>query len=127
VNGGGYQTDIEQTLNDSVDITGQIKVDPNHVGQVADIFVIAETTLPFTDDVLYFMLDEGLRAILLWDENPANLAAFMPNVVLQSIQTVPMYQGYFIYSGTLKVQFGYRLQDGTVVMNERGIAINIRE
>lgn len=127
VNGGDYQTDVEQTLNDRVDITGQIKVDSNHVGQVADIFVIAETTLPFTDDVLYFMLDEGLRAILLWDENPANLAAFIPNVVLQSIQTVPMYQGYFIYPGTLKVQFGYRLQNGTVVMNEQGIAINIRE
>ena len=39
-------------------------VDPTHVGQMADIFVWAEATLPPDETLYYFMLDEGLKAIL---------------------------------------------------------------
>lgn len=126
INGGKeYQTQMTQSLYDEVDILGEMIVDPNHVGQEADIFVYAETTLPPLEGVFYFMLDEGLKAILPWDQNPVNLVAFIPGVRLNALETVTMYQGTFYYSGTLKVHFGYRLADGTVVTSGEPIDIAI--
>ncbi len=126
INGGKeYQTQMIQSLYDEVDIQGEMIVDPNHVGQEADIFVYAETTLPPLEEVFYFMLDEGLKAILPWDQNPVNLVAFIPGVRLNALETVTMYQGTFYYPGTLKVHFGYRLTDGTVVTSGEPIDIAI--
>ncbi|OQW88961.1 MAG: hypothetical protein BWK78_08075 [Thiotrichaceae bacterium IS1] len=72
------------------------------------------------------MLGEGL-AISLWDRNPANLVAFQPKVMLNVMQAVPMYGGHFIYPGTLKVFFGYRLADGTLIQNTQPIDITIND
>lgn len=110
-------------LSDKVDLQGEIKVDPTHLGQPAIIFVYAEATLPPSSEVYYFMLGEGLN-ILAWDQNPANLATFM-SVTLGETQTVPMYQGTFFYPVTLKVYFWYRLIDGTVVSSGQPIDITI--
>jgi len=38
-----------------------------------------------------------------------------------------MYQGHFIAPGYLKVYFGYRLSDGTLVVNGEPIAVEIME
>jgi hypothetical protein len=100
-------------------------IDPIHVGKTADIFVWTEATLPPDETLYYFMLDDGLKAILLWDQVPAHLSAFIPNVTLKSVESVTMYQGKFIYPGTLKVFFGYRLSDNTVVFNGQPIDITI--
>jgi len=56
---------------------------------------------------------------------PAHLAAFIPKVTLKSVESVTMYQGPFIYPGTLKVFFGYRLSDNSVVFNGQPIDITI--
>lgn len=124
VNDADYQTQVTQKLADTVDVTGEITVNPDHVGQKADIFVYAEATLPPSTETYYFMLGEGL-SILSWDEQPANLVAFIPNVKLAATQKVSMYSGHFIYPGTLKVYFGYRLADGLVVESNQAIDITI--
>ncbi len=124
INGGEYQTQIMQSLHDNVDILGEMIVDCKHVGQEADIFIYAETTLPPLEGVFYFMLDEG-KTILPWDQNPANLVALIPAIRLNQLETVPLYQGTFYYHGTLKVHFGYRLTDGTVVTSGEPIEIAI--
>lgn len=124
VNSAAYQTTVVQNLADTVTVAGSLKVDSAHVGQVADIFVYAEATLPPDPTVLYFMLDVD-GGVLSWDRNPAHLAAFLPQVTLGTAQYVPMYRGQFIYPGTLKVYFGYRLADGTVVTSEQPIDIMI--
>ncbi len=125
VNQSPYQPQVTQYLCDEVTVAGEMAIDPIHVGQTADIFVWAEATLPPDETLYYFMLDEGLKAILLWDQVPAHLAAFMPKVTLKSVESVTMYQGQFIYPGTLKVFFGYRLSDNTVVFNGQPIDITI--
>ncbi len=111
-------------IADTVDVTGAMTVNPSDVGKTADIFVYAEATLPPFKDKLYFMLGEGLT-ISLWDENPANLVAFQPNVTLGATQSVSMYSGNFVYPGTLKIYFGYRLAGGMMVRNNQPIDIII--
>lgn len=124
VNGRAYETRVTQKLADTVDVSGEITVNPAHVGQKADIFVYAESTLPPATETYYFMLGEGL-SILAWDKEPSSLVAFIPDVKLAATQKVPMYSGNFIYPGTLKVYFGYRLMDGAVVESNQVIDITI--
>jgi len=123
INGQPHQSTAVLNLSDTVEVTGQIAVRTTDVGKTADIFVYAEATLPPSPEVYHFMLGEGLN-ILVWDKNPANLATFM-SATLGTTQTVPMYQGTFFYPGTLKVYFGYRLLDGTVVTSGQAIDITI--
>lgn len=126
VNHQAYQAQATLNLSDRVAVSGDILVDDTEVSKVADIFVYAEATIPPSDEVLYFMLGEGLT-ISVWDKNPENLVAFQPDIRLSAMQSVPMYSGQFIYSGTLKVFFGYRLADGTLVQNSQPIDIVISD
>jgi hypothetical protein len=71
------------------------------------------------------MLGPGLT-ILAWDQNPASLVAFS-NATLGILQVVPMYSGTFYYPGTLKVFFGYRLPNGTVITSSSPIDITIEQ
>ncbi|GEM_PF-5943320 len=123
VNGKSPEKQVKQKLSDTVDVKGNITVDPADVGQFVDIFVYAAATFPGSDTVMYFMLGPGLT-ISAWDQNPASLVAFT-NATLGSVQTVPMYSGTFFYPGTLKVFFGYRLDNGTLVRNTQPIDITI--
>jgi len=128
VNSASYQTTMVQTLADPVNVMGDIIVDPADVGKTADIFVYADATLPVSEEIMYFMLGrdkEGNLIIPLWDKHPSSLEAFIPSVILGSHQLVPMYSGKFIYPGTLKVHFGYRLENGTIAYNEQPIDITI--
>lgn len=126
VNDNTYQQQVVQKLSDKVDVRGQIIVDPAHVGQQADIFVYAKSTLPPDEKLYYFMLGKDL-SIIEWDQQPKNLIAFTDNVTLTDMQEISMYSGQFIYPGTLNVHFGYRLQDGTVVFNFYPIDITIND
>lgn len=122
VNGGAYLQRVEQRLSDSVDVLGTMMVDPLHVGSTVNIFVYAKVSLPSSD--VYYMLNEQ-RDILEWDLNPTTLVPFKRNVPLAAVQTVPMYNGTFIYPGTLEIFFGYQLADGTLVSNSTPIFVTI--
>ncbi len=124
VNGSEYQKQVVQMLSDPVEVKGEIKVDSANVGKKADLFVYAETSLPPDLEVYYFMLGEG-GELSLWDQQSANLVPFQKEVKLGKTQTVTMYQGTFAYPGTLKVHFGYRLTDGTMVSHKEAIEITI--
>ncbi len=124
VNGQAYQAQATLNLSDTVDVSGDIQVDATDVGKTADIVVYAEATLSSSPEKVYFMLGEGLT-ISMWDQNPATLVAFQRDVTLNTLHSVPMYSGHFIYPGTLKVFFGYRLADGTLVVNSQPIDITI--
>jgi PKD repeat protein len=123
VHGQPHQSQALLTVNNPVEVTGNITVAPAHVGKTADIFVYVEAILPPSTDVLYLMLGEGLKTIAVWDKNPANLIPFQPNVTLSATQSVVMYTGPFVYLGTFKVFFGYRLPDGTMVASTTPITI----
>lgn len=118
-------TQVTQKLSDTVDVKGDIIVDPVDVGQSVDIFVYAAATFPGSSAVSYYMLGPGLT-ILAWDQQPANLVAFSSGT-LGALQVVSMYSGTFFYPGTLKVFFGYRLPNGVVITSSSPIDITILE
>ncbi|OQW90829.1 MAG: hypothetical protein BWK79_18635 [Beggiatoa sp. IS2] len=126
ISGGNRQPSATLNLADPVEVSGNIMIDQAHVGQTADLFVYAETTIPINPYTLYFMLKgKPVLEILMWDKKPKNLVAFKDNVILETEQQIFMYQGQFIYPGTLKVYFGYRLTDGTLVTSGESIDVTI--
>ncbi len=126
INGQSSQQSATLNLSDAVEVAGDIAVNLGDIGKLADIVVYAEATIPGVNEVMYFMLGESLT-ISLWDRNPAHLVAFQPNVMLDALQSVAIYSGNFIYPGTLKVFFGYRLADGTLIQNIQPIDIVIND
>jgi hypothetical protein len=109
-------------LTDEVNIKGAIQIDSAHVDEAADIVVFASL-----NDNDFYMLDYN-NAISIWDENPSNLVKFGEEDALQGELMKSLYEGNFLYSGKLKVYFGYRLKEtGTLVKNARPIEITITE
>lgn len=118
VNGGAFTSPATLKLSDSVDVKGLIKVESGHVGKVADLVVVAGAKALPPDDVVegFYMLDDTGQ-VQNWDVNITSLVAFKKGVTLAATQAVDMYSGRFIATGSLRIWFGYRLADGTVVFN----------
>ncbi len=116
-NGNAFEPEAVLNLNDSVAVEGIIKADSGHLGETADILVVAgyKPNLP-TSDEWYYMLDQR-GDYQKWDGQMANLESFQRNVTLSKDVLVKMYGGKFIAEGQLKIYFGYRLPEGVVVFN----------
>ncbi|OQW93718.1 MAG: hypothetical protein BWK79_09670 [Beggiatoa sp. IS2] len=118
VNGGEFKSPAILKLSDTVEVKGIVKVESGHVGKVADLVVVAGAKALPPDDVVegFYMLNEKGQ-VENWDVNIAALVAFKKGVTLSATQIVDMYKGKFIATGSLRIWFGYRLADGTVVFN----------
>ncbi|OQY43082.1 MAG: hypothetical protein B6242_15450 [Anaerolineaceae bacterium 4572_78] len=116
------------TLNesDTVDIQGTITVDQNHVGQTADMVVVARQPL-INEQSLLFMLNTE-KVFVLWDFNVATLEPFTKddNLKLEAVQSLNVFQSSSLPMGIWSLYFGYRLQDGTVVVNSQSIDMTIK-
>lgn len=126
VNGKPYVHKTTQQLAESVVIRGRILVDPEHIGKKAEIFIyspywnITRDTLP----VGYYMADTQAQ-ILSWDEQLASLQACQQVTNLSAVHEIEMFAGHFIATGCLNIVFGYRLEDGTVVMHTLPSTIDV--
>ncbi len=120
VNGDSFEQPATLTRNESVIIQGEIAVDNNHVGKMAEILVVAYHESLNT----YYMLDSLLEKFPIWDGKLASLVPFRRGVRLEQTQFVDIYQGYIPLIGVLKIYFGYRLAEGTIVYNG-GQAISV--
>ncbi len=116
------------TLDQKVNVVGRMTVNPQHVGQEAELVLFAgyrplvETDAPET----FFMLDTT-GAISIWSHEVSELKAWQAAKPLEPMFAVTLYEGQFILPGRLTVFFGYRLADGTVVQNDRSIEVQIDE
>lgn len=116
INGGPYRANTALHLTDSVVIKGEITVDPVHSGQLADLVVVAGYTPSSDVPEQFFMLGAG-NTILPWNLDVTQLIAYQSNIHLAANQAIEIYSGRFARGGQLKVFYGYRLADGTVVFN----------
>ena len=100
-----------------VNIVGEITVDPNHVGQVADI--VAYVSFATLDDpanpALLTLGEKG--AIVPWTSQPADLLAFIPQITLPATQRVEIYNNP-LPEGKVQIFFGYLLDDALVVTQQ---------
>ena len=125
VNGSTFKPTVRVQSTDTVDIRGMACVDPEQIGQLADLVVYFDYQPLDTaaEGQPHYMLDADGK-VLPWDDDPAHLVAFQP-LVLAAGQEVPIYQGQLQTTGKVKLWFGYRLLDGTLVSNENAIEIAI--
>jgi len=112
-----YQSTLTLSPTQLVKILGQIDIDATHVGQKADILVLAGLTLAGEESTgeLFFMLDNQKRP-LLWDFDLEKLVAAIEDITLAASVPVEIYQGGLV-EGQIRVFFGYRLENGMVVFN----------
>jgi hypothetical protein len=116
-----YLSKTSQKLEQPSRLRGRITASAEDVGKTVD-FVIYSPFWSHCADVNkiknppYFMADGGSK-ISYWDQKPETLKAFKTGVILETIQDIDMFNGFFITQGCLNIVFGYRLQNGTIVTN----------
>ena len=124
VNCGPYEQIVTQCVPDKIDIRGHITIDRANIGKRADILVVAAHK-PYieAEDEQFYMLGKEGTVIEQWDRNPANLIAFQENILLEPEQPVHLYTGQLSLPGFIRVFFGYRLQNGTIVYSEKSFDV----
>lgn len=132
VNGSGsyQQTATVKAFVDQIDIQGKIKVDSQHLSSLtSDVFVYLSYQATVQDAPTFWMVDEQNK-FWSWDGKPASLVPFQTGVSLTANDelTVNIYQGTMQDTGIVKIFFGYRLGNGTVVCNFAGpLELNVRD
>jgi hypothetical protein len=116
VNGGAFNQEVIVAPDDSVIIRGEIRIDSNHVGKSADIFLLIGYK-PLNEQEIVIMLDNE-KAVQLWDGVMENLASFEHISILPETRIVEIYEGPFVQKpAQVRIYFGYRLNDGVIVFN----------
>ncbi|EIJ43850.1 hypothetical protein BegalDRAFT_3023 [Beggiatoa alba B18LD] len=126
VNQGAFtqSTVMNGFVGNAVVVAGSIQVNPEHVGQQADMIVVGVyRPLPNLGDDWYMMDNNNP---LLWDSDFSTLTARQTGVTLQTIQSVILYQGEFLATGELFIFFGYRLSDGQIIYAADSVHVDIQ-
>ncbi|EIJ41748.1 hypothetical protein BegalDRAFT_0838 [Beggiatoa alba B18LD] len=112
-----HTTTATLNLSNPVKIKGRVWIDPAHIDKTAEFFVYAAYTHNENAEPKYYMLDKT-GTIHLWNKEPTTLIPFTQNTLLETMHDITIYTGRFVATGKLDIVFGYRLADGTTVMNE---------
>ncbi|BAP55981.1 receptor protein kinase-like protein [Thioploca ingrica] len=124
VNSGSFEPTVSVQLTDTVEVRGTLCVEASQVGLAAEIVVYAHyQPMDSTQVSAHYMLDsEG--QVQLWDGEWEHLVA-LKSTILESKQSVTLYQGVFPVTGEVALSFGYRLADGTMIANAKTIVVKI--
>ncbi|EIJ44135.1 NAD pyrophosphatase/5''-nucleotidase NadN [Beggiatoa alba B18LD] len=131
VQDNAFNPSLGHKLAEKATVRGRIYVDPADVGKSAELVVYAaykpilaanSPNVPAT----YFMLNTH-NQILMWDGKPSTLVAYQTNVTLGAQQDVLLYDATWLTAGYLELSFGYRLSDGTLVVNDTPIKVTIND
>jgi hypothetical protein len=126
VNDGEFNQEVVFNLNDSISVQGVINVDSRHIGQAADIIIVASHNpiVPFnTQQIFYMFSSSNLPEV--WDGNLAKLVAFSRVNNLPKKLPLNLYGGKVGSPGLYQGYFGYRLDNGLIVFNGNQ-TINLR-
>jgi len=116
VNGTDSNQEVVIAINDTVLIKGEIKVDSNHVGKSADLFILIGYKR-LNEPELIAMLDHK-RVAHLWDGKLENLVSFKKiDNLSETPITLEIYEGSLEQAAELRIYFGYRLSNGVIVFN----------
>lgn len=126
VNDGEFNQEVVFNLNDSIFVQGVINVDSRHLGQGADIIIVASHNpiVPFNTQQIFYMFSSDNRPEV-WDGNLANLVAFSRINNLPKKLPLNLYGGKVGAPGLYQGYFGYRLDNGLIVFNGNQ-TINLR-
>lgn len=122
-----YRKNQSLIASEQADVQIAFRVDPDHVGQEADLLVLAGVGLPSSIfPSMWYMLDEN-RLPWVWNGAIPSIIPFQKVVLLTNKEeTVQVFSG-FLPIGTLTIHVGYRLTNGTVVFNDKPIKVKVSE
>ncbi|GEM_PF-5319173 len=104
-----------QAQMQSVKIAGEIQVDTQDVGKMADLIVYFDYQAE-TGEVFPLMLDEQ-GGIFPRPAGFGELLPFKTGVTLSTLESLPIYEGILLATGELSIHFGYRLQEENKVVH----------
>jgi len=111
--------------SDAVTISAFVRVEPEHVGQSADLIMVAGYRRHFEPVESYFLTDSIRHSWELWD-NQKSLPIAQHYPQLPDIIEIPIYAGSFGgVSGEYFIYLGYRLSGDRVVFNHSPIQLRI--
>lgn len=123
-----FQSDGTIASQQPVTIKGTLAVDPNHVGQTADLIVYVNyggLDQPLSPETSLLLMLGGMGLeIQLWNSDVTSLIPFVQQVQLQATQPVEIYDGP-LTDCRVQVFFGYLLADGTLVTNKMPISVAV--
>ena len=119
-----YHSKLTTTPSQMVKIRGEIDIADAHVGQKADILIVAGVLDGVSGAVSQFLMLDSQAQLRVWDGGFATLVG--SEVVLSQTQTFKIYHG-FIEPVRVQIYFGYRLQkNGSIYFNgEQPIELQI--
>jgi len=134
VEGSAFAEEAQPKSSDVLDVRSSIEVDSEHLGQPAEVLVVAayQPDAPNTRSskpapVSFYMLVDTKGTVVPWDMNMASLIPLKTVATLDEAVEVPIYQGALGITGTVNLYVGYRANDGTVIYSPDTLDINITE
>jgi WD40 repeat protein len=117
------------TLSSSrqVEISGEIKVEPAHIGKIADLVIVQVLINQTSNTPEQLLMFDNQGQIVEWDGELATLLAAEEAVTLSATQTVAIYRGW-LKPGLYQIHFGYRFaDDGLIFFNgEQPIQLQVK-
>jgi Leucine-rich repeat (LRR) protein len=124
VNGGLFEQQVTVKLADKVEIRGVLCAAEEVVGKDAEIVFYADyQPLDSAQAQSHYMRDnEG--QVQAWDRTAEQLVA-LKSTVIELKHEESLYHDMIPVTGKVTLYFGYRLTDGTMVTNAKGIVVNV--
>ncbi|MDM8562113.1 hypothetical protein QUF54_02045 [Candidatus Marithioploca araucensis] len=127
-NFAGFITSSEKSVEvvsqtDTVSITFTITIDPNHVGQQADIIMLGNYT---ANNATQFYMRESQVRWKIWDGKIPHLVAAQADIQLPKTLKVTVFEGTLRgKAGQFTIYVGYRLQTGEIFYNGEPISFTV--
>jgi hypothetical protein len=124
VNGGLFEPQVTVKLTDKVEIRGVLCAAEEVIGKDAEIVFYADyQPLDSAQAQSHYMRDsEG--QVQVWDRTAEQLVA-LKSTVIELKHEESLYHDVIPVTGKVTLYFGYRLMDGTMVTNAKGIVVNV--
>jgi len=128
VNKQPYQATLATTPSKMVNIFGEIDIAEAHIGQEADILVVAGVLNDVSEAISQFLMLDSQEQLQVWDGEFVTLVGSKENVILSTTQVVNIYHG-LIGPVRAQIYFGYRLKEnGSIYFNgEQPIEVQVTD
>jgi hypothetical protein len=122
-----YQSSLTTIPSQMVKIRGEIEIAEAHIGQEADILIVAGVLDDVSKAALQFLMLDSQKHLKIWDGELMTLVGSQENIVLPKVQTIEIYQG-LIVPVRVQIYFGYRLnKNGSIYFNgEQPIELQVK-
>ncbi|MCK5877643.1 MAG: hypothetical protein KAG43_08405, partial [Candidatus Marithrix sp.] len=110
------QSSVKRKISQAkqVRIIAQIYIDPQDIGKIAEILLVARYTDPQDKTVLY---NRGNKIWQVWKEQFDSLLTAQNHPLLPEIVNIFVFEGKLSLAGEFTVFVGYRLENGTIIFN----------